>query len=327
MPVTAVAKEYVLAIYALAEEGKPVIGARLAERLKVTPPTVTQTLQRLTRDGLVEIEARRGILLTSAGREVAEEALRRQRLSERWLIEMLGLEWAEAHAAARAMEGAISPRIAERLDAMLGHPTTCPHGNPIAAPGALAGPEAGVWPLDRVEAGAVVVLERIVEDGEHARELLTYLEKHGLRPGARLTVAAVEPWAHTITLRHGEAEIVLGARVAGQLWARRVTAGELARTLAPTPSECPEEDAYVAEVESVEAPCPAGHQAGDRFVFGQRTPCGLCGEAFVEMYPRLADLRERAAARRGESVAVACPEHGNVTFRLRLVGAATEAAP
>ena len=167
----------------------------------------------------------------------------------------------------------------------------------------------------------------IAEEGEHARELLTYLERHGLRPGVRLTVAAVEPWAHTITLRHGDAEIVLGARVAGQLWARRVTADELARALAPEPSECPEEDVYVAEVASVEAPCPAGHQAGDRFVFGQRTPCGLCGEAFVEMYPRLAELRERSAARRGESVAVACPEHGNVTFRLRMAGVATEATP
>jgi DtxR family Mn-dependent transcriptional regulator len=325
MPVTTVAKEYVMAVYALAEEGKPVIGARLAERLKVTPPTVTQTLQRLTRDGLVTVEPRRGVVLTPAGRALAEEALRRQRLSERWLIEMLGLDWAEAHAAARAMEGAISPRIAERLDAMLGHPTTCPHGNPIAAPGELAGPADGVWPLDRVEAGGVVVLERIAEEGEHARELLTYLEQHGLRPGARLTVAAVEPWAHTITLRHGEEEIVLGSRVAGQLWARRLTAEELARALAPQPSECPDEDVYVAEVESVEVACPAGHQAGDRFVFGQRTPCGLCNEAFVEMYPRLAELRERAAAQAG-GVAVACPEHGNVTFRLRMVAAA-ETAP
>jgi DtxR family Mn-dependent transcriptional regulator len=317
MPVTPVAKEYVMAIYALAEEGKPVIGARLADRLGVTPPTVHQTLERLKRDELVLVEPRRGIVLTPAGRELAEEALRRQRLSERWLVEMLGLDWAEAHAASRAMESAISPRIAERLDAMLGHPTTCPHGNPIAASGDLAGPEAGVWPLDRIEAGAAVVLERIAEDGAHARELLTYLDKHELRPGARVTVAAVEPWAHTITLRRGDQEMVLGTRVAGQLWVRRLTAEELARGMTPEASECPEEEAFVADVESVESACPAGHQIGDRFVFGQRTPCGMCGEAFVEMYPRLQELKERAASRRGEAVSVACPEHGNVTFRVR----------
>jgi DtxR family Mn-dependent transcriptional regulator len=328
MAVTAVAKEYVMAIYALAEEGKPVIGARLAERLKVTPPTVTQTLQRLTRDGLVKVEPRRGIVLTPAGRQIAEEALRRQRLSERWLVEMLGLDWAEAHQAARAMGAAISPRIAERLDAMLGHPTTCPHGNPIAEPGELAGPEAGIWPLDRIPAGAVVVLERIAEEGEHARELLAYLDQHGLRPGVRLTVTAVEPWAHTITLRRDDDEIVLGMRVAGQLWVRRLTAEELARPLLPDDSECPEDAIFVAEVESVASACPAGHQTGDRFVFGQRTPCGMCGEAFVEMYPYLQELRERAAARRGESLAVACPEHSNVTFRVRLAQApAAEAAP
>jgi DtxR family Mn-dependent transcriptional regulator len=325
MSVTAVAKEYLVAIYALHAEGKPVIGARLAERLKVTPPTVTQTLRRLKDQGLVTLEPR--ITLTEQGRAVAEETLRRQRLSERWLIETLGLDWAEAHDASRAMEAAISPAIAERLNAILGHPTTCPHGNPIPLPGEPAAPEAGVWPLDRIEPGTVVVLERIAEDGEHARELLAYLDRHGLRPGVRLTVAAVEPWAHTITLRSGAEEIVLGTRVADQIWVHPLTAAEAAQPLAAEMSECPDEmQAFVAEVESVASDCPAGHQVGDRFVFGQRTPCGLCGEAFMEMHPHLQGLRERAA-QRGNGVAVACPEHGNVIFRLRLTpGAGLDAS-
>ena len=316
MSVSTVAKEYLMAIYTLAEEGKPVIGARLAERLQVTAPTVTQTLRRLERDGLVQSEGRRGISLTERGRIEAEEALRRQRLSERWLVETLGLNWSEAHEASRVMEAAISPSIADRLNAILGHPTTCPHGNPIPTPGQLPSLEASLWPLDRVGAGAAVVLDRIAEAGEHARELLAYLDRQGLRPGVRLLVSAVEPWARTITLTTGERQIVLGTSVAAQIWVRQLTDRELAHTDEPT--ECPDEDdGFVADVVSVENECPAGHQIGDRFTFGQRTPCGMCGEAFIEMYPHLAELRERATSRRDATVEVACPEHGNVTFRVR----------
>ena len=184
-------------------------------------------------------------------------------------------------------------------------------------PGEVAGAEMGVWPLNRMEPGAVVALERIDEEGEHAQELLSYMDRHGLRPGARLTVAAVEPWAQTITLHYGDEQIVLGLHVAGQLWVRRLTAQDIARALAPVPTECPDEThGFVAEVTAVQSECPAGHQVSDRFVFGQRTPCGMCSEAFMEIYPHLSAVR--TASQQGESVAVACPEHGNVTFRVRL---------
>ena len=313
MVVTVVAKEYLLAIHAMAEETDPVIAARLAERLKVTPATVSETLERLKKAGLIHIVARHGITLTDDGRAIVDEVLRRQRLSERWLVETLGLDWAEAHAAARAMEAAISPRIAERLNAILGHPTTCPHGNPIREPGTIASDAAPLVSLDRVEAGAVVVLERIAEEGEHARDLLTFLERHQLRPGARLTVAAVEPWAQTLTLRSADEQVVLGTAVARQVWVRRLTAEEIVGLPAVEPTECPDEaEAFVAEVARVMSECPAGHQVGDRFTFGQRTPCGMCGEAFVEIHPHL-----QALQRRGQTIAVACPEHGNVTFTVR----------
>jgi DtxR family Mn-dependent transcriptional regulator len=311
MSVTPVAKEYLLAIHALAEEGTPAIGARLSERLKVSPPTVTETLGRLRRAGLIEMAPRRGTVLTSAGREIVEEMLRRQRLSERWLVEVLGLDWAEAHAASHAMEAAISPRIAERLSAILGHPTTCPHGNPIDEAVEDSAADTLVT-LDRIGAGEPVVLERIAEEGEHANELLNYMERSQLRPGSRLVIEVIEPWAQTLTLRADEEQHVLGMAVAHQLWVRRLTAAELEQR-PPEPSECPDEEAFVAEVTAVDSECPAGHQVGDRFAFGQRTPCGMCGEAFVEIHPHLQELQ-----RRGQNIPVSCPEHGNVTFNVRL---------
>jgi DtxR family Mn-dependent transcriptional regulator len=177
---------------------------------------VHQTLQRLTRDGLVRVEARRGITLTPDGRRLAEEAVRRQRLSERWLVEMLGVDWPEARQAARTMEPAISDGIADRLDALLGHPMVVARPSREAAD-STSGEPVVIAPLDHIEAGSVVVLERIVEDVEYGPDLLRYLDSQGLRPGARLTVASVEPWAHTVTLRRGEEQFVLGTRVAAQL--------------------------------------------------------------------------------------------------------------
>jgi DtxR family Mn-dependent transcriptional regulator len=315
MSVTPVAREYLVAIATLASEGQPVIAARIADRLQVSAPTVHQSLRRLVRDGLVAVRERHEIALTPDGRHIADEAIRRQRLSERWLVELLGVDWAEAREAARAMEPAISAPIAARLAAVLGHPVVAattddsegPSGDPIDA-----------VPADRVAPGAVVILERIADAGQDARALLSYLEGQGLRPGARLTVVAVEPWAHTVTLEHGGITTVLGSRVASLLWVRPLSAEERARALTPVPAECPVEERFVAEVTAVESSCPAGHQVGDRFAFAQRTPCGMCAEAFVEIHPRLGEVRDLAARGDGGPVIVACPEHGNVTFQVRM---------
>ncbi|MCC6628986.1 MAG: FeoA domain-containing protein [Chloroflexi bacterium] len=320
MTVTPVAREYLVTIATLASEGQAVIAARLAERLHVSAPTVHQALRRLQRDGLVEGHDRRGIVLTPAGRQLADVALRRQRLSERWLVELLGVDWAEARDAARAMEPAISERIATRLDEVLGHPAVSVGAHEPTNGDSLA-PELGMLqPVDQVAPGSVVLLERIAGDGDEARALLQYLDGQGLRPGARLTVETVEPWAHTVTLRHADTQTVLGLRVARLLWVRPLTTDERARAAAPAPSECPEEERFVAEVATVESACPAGHQAGDRFTFAQRTPCGMCSEAFMAMYPRLAEVRTRAAGQTDDAIKVACPEHGNVTFQVWMTG-------
>ena len=124
------------------------IGVRLAERIGVSAPTMTETLKRMVGQGYVVVDNRKEISLTENGREVAESVVRRHRLSERWLTDVLGLDWAKAHQEACKLEHAISAEVEERLARMLEHPSTCPHGNPI--PGSDYKYIEGLVTLDRV---------------------------------------------------------------------------------------------------------------------------------------------------------------------------------
>src|SRR5579872_4760146 len=115
----------------MAMEGDMVIGARLAEKFHIAPPTVTETLKRMVRDGLVEMDGKRQITLTPRGVELAESVLRRHRLTERFLVDVLGMQWHEVHEEACRLEHFISGAVESRVITTLHNPTTCPHGNPI----------------------------------------------------------------------------------------------------------------------------------------------------------------------------------------------------
>src|SRR5579883_2717962 len=128
---SATVEEYLETIYNLAMEDEVVIGARLAERFQVAAPTVTEMLKRLVRDGYVEMNAKRHITLTEAGNRAAEAVLRRHRLTERFLVDMLGMQWHEVHEEACRLEHFISGAVEARVIASLHQPMTCPHGNPI----------------------------------------------------------------------------------------------------------------------------------------------------------------------------------------------------
>src|SRR5215467_8765031 len=130
-PLSATVEEYLEAIYNLSAEDEVVIGARLAEKFHVSAPTVTEMLKRLVRDGYIEMDAKRQVTLTEAGNQAAEAVLRRHRLTERFLVYMLGMEWHQVHEEACRLEHFISGAMEQRVVASLGHPTTCPHGNPI----------------------------------------------------------------------------------------------------------------------------------------------------------------------------------------------------
>ena len=124
-------EEYSEAIYELAEDGVPVIQARISERLDVSRPAVSEMVRRMEREDLVKVHESGEITLTSEGKELATTIVRRHRLAECFLTDVLGLNWTDAHSEAGRWEHVISPTVEEAMLRALGDPDTCPHGNPI----------------------------------------------------------------------------------------------------------------------------------------------------------------------------------------------------
>ena len=190
---SATVEEYLETIYNLSMEDELVIGARLAERFHVSAPTVTEMLKRLVRDGYIEMDNKRHVTLTEAGNKAAEAVLRRHRLTERFLVDMLGMQWHEVHEEACRLEHFISGAVESRVIASLNNPMTCPHGNPI--PGSV--PNARTYLKDNhaVRLSAVPVgtrvkilcVSEVVEDEE---ALILYMHEKGLIPGIQLLVLA-----------------------------------------------------------------------------------------------------------------------------------------
>ncbi len=223
--ITGAIEHYLQAIYALTAERKSLIGARLAQHLRVSPPSVTQTLQRLEREGFVRLRDlgdRKEILLTEAGRKIGEEATRKHRLIECWLQRELRLSSTEAHQAAERFEPGFTPPLLDRLFEALGRPEACPHGNPIPGVGEID--HNGLY-LNEVRAGDEVILGRITEEAEADLDLLTYLERHGVVPGTRLRIVAVDQLSGAVTAQvEGDGEIRLEGRSAALIWVRRAPA-------------------------------------------------------------------------------------------------------
>lgn len=181
-------EEYCEAIFELDEDDVDVIQARIAERLEVSRPAVSEMIRKLETEGLVEIDGR--ITLTGDGLRLAESVVRRHRLAERFLTDVLGLSWADAHKEAGKWEHVISLPVERAMDHLLGEPTTCPHGNPI--PGAdYTAPDAS--PLSGVAVGAAFTVSRIPEELEFSPGMLEFLEGAALLPGRSGTVTASSP--------------------------------------------------------------------------------------------------------------------------------------
>ena len=190
-PLSATVEEYLEMIYNMNMEDEVVIGARLAEKFGVAPPTVTEMLKRLVRDGYVEMDNRRQVTLTETGNQAAEAVLRRHRLTERFLVDMLGMQWHQVHEEACRLEHFISGAVEARVITTLNNPTTCPHGNPI--PGSVANARSylkdkGAIRLSSAGVGEVVAILCISEVVEDEEALILYLHEKGLTPGTQLTV-------------------------------------------------------------------------------------------------------------------------------------------
>lgn len=181
-------EEYCEAIFELHEDAVEVIQARIAERLEVSRPAVSEMIHRMAQEGLVEVGAR--ITLTPTGMKLAERVVRRHRLAERFLTDILGLAWAEAHVEAGKWEHVISERVEAALDRVLGEPTTCPHGNPI--PGSdYQIPD--LVSLSNIPVGNAFTVTRIPEELEFTPGLLEFLEGSNILPGITGTITAASP--------------------------------------------------------------------------------------------------------------------------------------
>jgi DtxR family Mn-dependent transcriptional regulator len=215
------AQEYLLALRVMTADDARVTASQVGRRLGVTTQAASEMFKRLGADGLVVQSEARELRLTAAGRAAADAIFRRHALLEWLLTSIVGLGWAESDEEAARLQGALSPRVEARLDELLGHPQTCPHGNPIDAETARSRP-AGIR-LDEVESGGRVTIYRITEEAEEDPGLLSYLEARRLTPGAHVTVLARSESLDSLTLDGPIGRATLGLRPAALI---RVLPGE-----------------------------------------------------------------------------------------------------
>lgn len=207
--------EYLEAIFEMAEERIPPVQARLAEWMGVSPASVSEAVKRLTRDGLLRV-ADRKLEFTEEGESLAVVLVRRHRLAEHFLIQIVGLPWHKAHEEAERWERVISDDVEARMLDILGDPATCPHGNPI--PGSAHRVDyTGLVPLKDVSPGGRAVLRRLTEDLELELEVMRFFEESGLMPGARIEVVSLAPDG-TMTLEVQGASVALGPDLSDNLW-------------------------------------------------------------------------------------------------------------
>ncbi len=185
---------YLRTIFELEEEGVTPLRARIAERLHQSGPTVSQTVARMERDGLVTVEGDRHLELSDIGRKLATQVMRKHRLAERLLVDVIGLDWEDVHIEACRWEHVMSEAVERRLVALLDNPTTCPHGSPIPGLDELGLTERGAAdPVEitelvlladvATEAGVTVTVERISEQIQPDAGLMHQLTDAHVRPG------------------------------------------------------------------------------------------------------------------------------------------------
>ena len=221
-------RHYVETIFYIRYEEGRVRPGRLAEWLGVSAPTVTTTLQRVARDGFIEIGDNRSVSLTPKGEELASGIVRVHRLLERWLTDVLGLDWASADEEAQRLAPGVSERVADRLDELLGRPATCPHGNVI--PGRQV-PYGELIPLSDLAAGVPARVRRISEVAEHdAPDLLRELDSYGLVTGARIVVKEADASVQAIAVEVAGDTRPIGSAVGRFIWVEQ-------ESVSPKPTE------------------------------------------------------------------------------------------
>lgn len=225
-------EEYLEALFKLSCEEETISPTRVAEYLGVTSPTVLDMLRRLESEGFVRYSrsvrgrgkekargrARKIVTLTPKGERAARTLVRRHRLSERFLTDVLGLDWESAHREACKLEHVISPEVEERLADMLGNPETCPHGYPIPDEDGRIKEEEEVRPLCDLCANEKCNIARVAEEEP---QLLQYLASLGLLPDVDIEVKEVAPFGGPMLIKVGDTQYALGKEVASKIWTRK----------------------------------------------------------------------------------------------------------
>jgi len=220
MSETTAVQDYLKAIYQLGGTSAPVPTNDLATRLGVRPASASGMLRRLDELGLATYAKYKGTRLTRRGAKAAVEMIRHHRLLELYLARIVGMPWDKVHAEADALEHHISEELESRLDELLGHPTTDPHGDPIPSPD-LVLEETDYITLSSVDPGARCVVRRV---SDRSPELLRHLDELGLRPGAKVRVLEAVPFGGGVRVRVRGADASLGAEGADAIFVEPVGA-------------------------------------------------------------------------------------------------------
>jgi DtxR family transcriptional regulator, Mn-dependent transcriptional regulator len=211
---TITVENYLKQIYLLQRGGELAPMGGLAVAVGVTPGTATSMVKTLSEANLVDYEPRAGVRLTEAGTRLALQVLRRHRLIELFLVQTLGLDWSEVHDEAEELEHAISDKVLEKIDTLLGHPDTDPHGDPIPPPTGSPRQEK----LTALNDCAPDTTAQVARVSDQEPAFLRFVDKHGLTPGTHFTVESQNPSADAITVRpHNREPVTLGLAAAGKI--------------------------------------------------------------------------------------------------------------
>jgi DtxR family Mn-dependent transcriptional regulator len=214
-------ENYLLSIFRLNEQGTRVTLTILSEHLKTLPtgeglgtslPSVGGMIRRMARERLVETKANKEVVLTTSGRKSAESIVRRHRLAERLVVDLLGMDMQVSHVEAHRLEHAISPNLEDRIVAVLNNPDTCPFGHPI--PGSDYQPNKNSMPLDMATEGEDMVIDSVPEDDQ---ALLEYFVEKNILPGQKVRVNETSETRGVITLNCGAGEVVFSYDIAAKI--------------------------------------------------------------------------------------------------------------
>ena len=211
-------EEYLESIYKLHEMREPATTSKIAEHLELSPSSVSEMLKQLEQKGLVRY-AEKGVALTEKGELAARKVIRKHRLSERLLTDILGFGWDEVHDEACRLEHDISSKMEERIERRLGNPRTCPHGYPIPDREGLVAYENAVK-LSELKADERGVVISVFEENT---EMLQYLGSLGLYPRVELEVKSIAPFGGPILVRLAGAEKLLGKELAEKILVQKIT--------------------------------------------------------------------------------------------------------